>query len=174
MSQKVNISERILGSSAALQGEIQWQNYIDKSCFTYYCDLIPDPAGEKITIENIQDHSLTEIEGVVYVLVIDGKILTIGRSTKTFEDRVGSYNAGTKSIRKGKGTSSVTNYYILQSLLNINLTVEVYLMAPEHREWEAFGKKGTVSFPPVNILKTELLKRFKKQHGKSPIGNSQK
>ncbi len=174
MPEKVNISERILGSSAALQNEIEWENYIDKGCFTYYCDLIPNRAGERINIENIKKDSLTRIEGLVYVFVIEGKILKIGQSTTTFRGRVKSYNAGTENIRKGKGTSSVTNYFILQSILNINKTVKVYLIVPGHLDWELFGETGTVSFPPVKIWERKLLERFEKQHGKTPIGNSQK
>ncbi len=170
----VNISERIIGSSADLQGEIQWQNYVDKNYFTYYCDLMPNRQDEKIIIDVIGDKILHTTEGIVYVLVIDGKILTFGHSIRTFKARLGSYNAGKKKQRKGKATNSVTNYYILQSILNIGLPVQVYLMTPEHSEWKALGETGTEPFPSVKMLKKTILAKFEKQYGKSPIGNTQK
>ncbi len=170
---RVNISERVLRSVNALNNEIRWQDYLDKKRFTYYCDLLPDHKYERIVIDNIQDDNLTGVEGFVYVFVINGRILKIGQSITSFKGRVSSYNCGKQKARD-KGTCSVTNYFILQSLLKINKTVKVYLMVPDHRDWKLFGETGTVSFPPVKIWERKLLERFQKKHGKSPIGNSQK
>ncbi len=170
---KINISERVLRTTEALNNEIRWQDYLDRELFTYYCDLLPDHKYERIVIDNIQDHSLTEIEGFVYAFVIDDKILKIGQSITMFTGRVSSYNCGKQKARD-KGTCSVTNYFILQSILKINVPVKVYLMIPSHRTWELFGETGTVSFPPVKIWERKLLERFRETHCKSPIGNSQK
>ncbi len=170
---KINISERVLRSVDALNNEIRWQDYLDKERFTYYCDLMPDRDGERITIGEVHEDSLTGIEGFVYVFVINGRILKIGQSITLFKKRVTSYNCGKQKARD-KGTCSVTNYFILQSILKINVPVKVYLMVPTHLDWEVLGETGTVSFPPVKIWERKLLERFTAAHCKSPIGNSQK
>lgn len=171
MAKKIN-NKIPLTSLKALKDEIKWQDYIDKDLFAYYCDLCLNHEGERLTID-IKNDDLTAKEGVVYVLVINDRILKIGQSIQTFKGRLVSYNSGTKKLRK-KGTNSITNYFILQSILHISLPVRVYLMAPKHREWKELDKEGTEASPSVKVWERILLERFGEQYGKTPIGNSQK
>ncbi len=171
---KTNKNENPLRSLKALKDEIKWEDYSHKDLFIHYCDLIPHHENEKLTIENIKDDKLTKAAGVIYAFVIDGKIFKIGQSIGTFKSRLGSYNTGKQSYRS-RGTNSGANFFILQSIFGMKTEkVEVYLIAPNHRKWEALGETGTEAFPSAKIWERIILAKFKEKYEKLPIGNTQK
>ena len=58
----------------------------------------------------------TEYCHLVYLIVIDGKVVKIGGSETGLGNRWGSYNNGRPDIRKNAGNGSVTNYYVTQAI----------------------------------------------------------
>ena len=161
-----------LRSTDELKSEIPWDEYESVNLFTYYCDLRPVFAKEKLEILNIQEPQISTICGVVYVLVVNQRILKIGQSTTTITKRLRSYNTGTQSLRI-RGSAGGANFFILQSLLNFNTDAQVYVLLPRHRTWNILGNKGTEAFPSAKIWERVLLEKFKAKYEKLPIGNFQ-
>ena len=169
---KINKNEKPLRSVGEISEEICWDEYEYSHLFEHYCTLYPNFKIEKIEIKVIHDESLTKREGLVYALVVENKIVKIGQSINTFKKRLGSYNTGKQSYRS-RGTNSGANFFILQSLLNINKPIEVYLLTPDHKRWEILDVSGTEAFPSAKIWERVLLDKFKKTYGRLPIGDSQ-
>ena len=141
-----------------------------KDMFKLLCYLVPEVDKERIIIEDSGD-GLIDKKGILYLLVLDGKILKVGSSTVSFKERVSSYNCGKKAFRNN-GTCSTTNYFVLQSLLNINKKVEVYYFFPEEIEMDVFGEKEMISLPAKRFEKS-ILTELKEKH-KLPVLCTQK
>ena len=169
---KSNKNDNPLKSATDLSGEVPYKKFQFKRDFSLLCTLHPNKRKEKLEV-----HSKTEANlparGLVYVLCIDGKILKIGCTTMAFKKRVQSYNCGRRHFR-ANGTCSTTNYFILQSLLNIGKTVDVYAYFPVMKKYTIFGTKGEERFPSPKAVEKEVLARFVKRHGKVPIGCTRK
>ena len=101
---------------------------------------------ERLDIE-VLDKSKCDEEGFVYVFVVNEKIFKIGQSTTNIIKRIQSYNCGKAQYRKN-GTCGTTNYFVLQSLLNLNLEVFVYAFFPQKPRYEIFGQVFEDSYPP--------------------------
>ncbi|MCY4418225.1 MAG: GIY-YIG nuclease family protein [Cytophagales bacterium] len=155
----------------SLQSEVAYDDFVYREHFSLECYLEPDRSKESISIKTRQ-LSEERGSGMVYILVIEGMIFKIGSTIKAIEDRVQSYNCGKKEYRRN-GTCSTTNYFVLQSILNIEKIVEVYTYYPEMKGYQIFGEEGSDRFPTPKIVEKKVLKEFKKRHGQLPIGCTQ-
>lgn len=102
---------------------------------------------ESLIIKEIIDERYITQKNLVYLFVIDGFIQKVGSTTQTMKDRISSYNCGKKLYRKN-GTCSTTNFFVLQSFLNIGKQIDIYAFFP--------GKKKEY----VDIFGDIILKDF--------------
>lgn len=167
MAKTKNISENYLKNIKQLENEIFYNDYEYKKEFSLLCKLLPDMNNEKLNIEII-DKEKYLIEWLVYVMVIDWRIFKIGHTIWTIKDRIQSYNCWKLTYRL-KWTASVTNFYVLQSLLHINKEVHVYAFFPEPPEYELWGEKYKDSFPIPKKAENILINKFIKKYNKKPI-----
>ena len=164
----MNKNDNPLASLSDLINEIDYANFAYKKHFRHLCNIKADLNRERMGVEAISFDKI-DISGLVYVFVIGGKIFKIGHTITGIEGRVQSYNCGKKKNR-GKGTCSTTNYFVLQSVLNIQEDVQVYAYFPNVCSYEIFGEPGTESFPSPKAVEKKIIKDFTQQHGKKPIG----
>ena len=151
-----------------LQNEFFYKDFEYKNYFEHLCNLIPNRGEEKIEIGN----SNFSKEGLVYVFVIEEKILKIGQTITNIKGRIQSYNCGKTEYRIA-GTNSTTNYFILQSILKINKKVKVYAFFPDMPKFSIFGKEYQSSYPPAKVAENKILEDFIKKHKKKPVGCTQ-
>ncbi len=109
----------------------------------------------------------------VYVLLINGKIVKFGDTTKTLKDRWGSYSAGIKENRD-KGTCSTTNYFISQVIrraLNDGVTVELwgYDIPTQFSTIDVFGETKSAIIDVVTYYESKLLELYQTTYNKLPI-----
>ena len=136
--------------------DFEYKDYF-KKIFTLY----PDVENEKLDIMNSEEETANK-RGLVYCFVIDGILLKIGSSTTSMKARIQSYNCGKESYREN-GTCSTTNFFILQTFLNIGKEVDVYAYFPETILFDVFGKKEESSLPAKKYEKT-ILENLKKNN----------
>ena len=136
------------------------------------------PRDEYLKLGEIHDPRTNTQEGLVYIMVIEGRIFKIGQSIVTFINRLGSYNSGKEDYRrdgeKEQSTNSTTNYFVLQSTLNLKLPVYIYGLFPEHKEWRIADRTGRDPHPPPKSVEKLLTNEFKEIYKKLPIGCTQK
>jgi len=108
---------------------------IDK--FKKICQLKVDLKNEKLVFEKEEIYLYKE--GLVYLFIIDNNIIKIGSTIKSIKDRLISYNSGKKSYRKS-GTCSTTNYFVLQTLINLNKNIDVYALFMDNIKIDVFGE----------------------------------
>ncbi|TQR32497.1 restriction endonuclease [Campylobacter sp. MIT 99-7217] len=135
------------------------------------CNLRPNKDQERLDIEILDEQKCKE-KGFVYIFVIKNKIFKIGQSITNIKGRIQSYNCGKVEYRIN-GTNSTTNYFVLQSLLSINELVEVYAFFPPKPTYIIFGQSFTDSYPPSKKAENIIIKKFKEEHKKLPIGCTQ-
>jgi len=172
MAKKKNRNIQLIKSIEELKDEINYKDFEYKSYFAHICNLKPNKERERLEIEII-DADKCKVGGMVYVFVIKGKIFKIGQSITPIVKRVQSYNCG-KTEYRISGTNSTTNYFVLQSLLNINLPVEVYAFFPVQPEYEIFGTKYRDSWQVSKRAENVIIKGFINKHNKKPIGCTQR
>ncbi|MBE8182639.1 MAG: restriction endonuclease [Candidatus Portiera sp.] len=129
---------------------------------------MPNKEKEKLDLKEIEGGDIKK-KGLVYIFALNKKIFKIGHTITSIKKRVGSYNCGTRKYRE-RGTNSTTNYFILQSLLNINRKVNVYAFFPVHPKYEIFGEKFQDSYPAAKTAEKKIIKHFEDIHKKKPIG----
>ena len=171
MAKKKNRNIVFLKTIDDLQNEILYQDFEYGEHFIHLCNLLPNKELEKLEIEIINEENIKK-EGLVYVFVINDRIFKIGHTISPIKKRIQSYNCGKTEYRIA-GTNSTTNYFVLQSLLNINKIVNVYAFFPDHPEYTVFGKTFKDSFPISKRAENEILINFIKKHNKKPIGCTQ-
>lgn len=172
MAKKKNRNIVILKRIEELNNEINYNDFQYKSNFTHICDLVPNKEKEKLEV-TIIDQEKVKKAGLVYVFVINNKIFKIGHTITPITKRIQSYNCGKIEYRIG-GTNSTTNYFVLQSLLNLNKIVNVYAFFPDQPKYSLFGKSFQDSYPPSKRAENIILIDFIKSHNKKPIGCTQK
>lgn len=172
MAKKKSRNIVLLKKVEELNKEIDYNNFKYKQHFTHICNLVPDREKERLDIEVIDEKKVSDF-GLVYVFVIENKIFKIGHSITPIGKRVQSYNCG-KTEYRISGTNSTTNYFVLQSILNINKKVKVYAYFPPKLGYEIFGEKGTDSFPPAKRVENKIIIDFIEEHGRKPIGCTQR
>ena len=167
-----NRNIQIIKSFEEIQDEINYYEFEKKDYFTHICDLIPNREKERLEIEFIDEKKCNQ-GGLVYVFVINNKIFKIGQSITSIIKRVQSYNCEKIEYRIS-GTNSTTNYFVLQSLLSINLKVNVYAFFPEQPEYVLFGKKYKDSWQVSKRAEHIIINEFIDKHNKKPIGCTQR
>ncbi len=150
-----------------LNNEPDYNNFQYKEHFSLLCNLLPNKENERLDIQEIGNNQFNE-EGLVYAFVINGKILKIGHTITSIKKRIQSYNCG-KTEYRISGTNSTTNYFILQSILNINEVVNVYAFFPDKPFYILFGKEYKDSIPSSKKAEKIILESFDKK----PIGCTQ-
>lgn len=110
---------------------------------------------------------------VIYLLVIDGKIVKGGKSKNPLTKR--SYYAGTEKNWTEKGTPSATNYIysqIFRKCLKENINVDFYCFATPFKteKYDVFGVKKTFDFSPYEEYEKVLNSTLKKKLGRNLIG----
>jgi hypothetical protein len=148
-----------------------YSNYDYNEYFTKLGTIIPNREAEKLEIEYADGVDTTR-KGLIYILVIQDKIFKIGQTTDAFDGRLGSYNCGRQNNRD-KGTCSVTNYFVLQSLLAINRPVDVYVYYPPRATYELFEQMVETSEAPSKYGERLIVEDFLKKYYKKPIGCTQ-
>jgi len=172
MAGRTNKNEDPLRSLAKLRDEQDWQTYDQRMLFAHICTLQPNLKLERLEVVTVHDDESMRKPGMVYALVVDGKIFKIGHTITPFKKRVNSYNTG-KGKYRSRGTNSGANYFILQSLLHFGCAVEVYGFYPAHKKWELLGETGFEAFPSSKTAEKIFLNRFRKSYGRLPIGCTQ-
>lgn len=162
-----------LRSIRELSAEILWENYDFSDAFQHLCTLRPNADKEALEISAVHESAKMKEKGVVYVLVVAGRIFKIGQSINTFKSRMGSYNSGRTEYRI-RGTCSGANYFALQSFIKLGKPVEVYAYWPVVKEWRLFGEQGSQAFPSSKTVEGIVTRRFERKYGKLPIGNGQR
>lgn len=165
-----NISESLILDRSELDNEIDFKDFKFRSHFKKLCDIKADINLEKLFMINVNE-DLNKKSGLVYAIVINGKLFKIGQTITSFSKRLQSYNCGKKEYRE-RGTCSVTNYYILQSLLNISTGIEIFVYPLEKQKYSLFGEWYTDDLPIGKKAEKVIMNQFK--NGKIPKGNIQK
>lgn len=110
---------------------------------------------------------------IIYLLVVDGKILKGGKSKNPLPSR--TYGAGTEENWTMKGSPSETNYIysqIFRNCLKKGMTVEFYCFeAPfEVKEYDVYGEKKVFEYSPYEEYEKTLNASLKKKLGRNLIG----
>ena len=163
---KFNKSDKPLKNISALDKQFLWREYNLSNVFEFVCEVKPNRNKEKLEYE----HQVTENmeRSCVYAMVISKKIFKIGSALRGIKDRISSYNSG-KTIYRLRGTNSVTNYWVLQSLINMGTNIEFYAYYPPTKQGEIFGKKFDEPFPSAKTIEGIILDLFETQYGKSQL-----
>ncbi len=170
---KVNKNEDPLRTLDQLADEVSWEEYADRERYVHAYTLNPNIVEERLEIVKVHDEAMEQQEGLVYVLVVGGKVFKIGQSIRSFRNRLGSYNTGKVKYRS-RGTNSGANFFVLQSLLHFSHEVEVYIFAPQTKWWHFLGESGEEIFPSAKTVEKIFLQRFVEEHGRLPIGCGQR
>ena len=126
---------------------------------------------KKITFVSDRQNDMNK--SCVYVMVIDGKIFKIGTALRGMKARIGSYNSG-KTKYRVRGTNSGSNYWLLQSVINMGAPVIVFALYPDTKNCEVFGISLAEPFPSAKTIEGVVLKLFEEEYGVKPIGCTQK
>lgn len=172
MVERKNKNDVPLEAQKDLESEFNYTEFMHKSAFFHLCNIRPNPEREELIVEDIGHDYLNE-SGLVYVLVSEGKIVKIGHTINNIHSRISSYNCGKKKHRE-KGTCSTTNYFILQSILNIGNLIQVYAYFPEKQKYEIFDETGYETFPSPKVVERKVIKDFLDKYKRLPIGCTQR
>ena len=174
------ISVTHLTNKEQLSNELVWSEFKIKTPSGYVItpkdfDLVaigmPNQQCEKWDMKIKDDRYNTE-EDLIYALVVDGKLLKLGKSITTMKKRIQSYHCGKNAYReKVNATNSATNWYILQSVLAMNLPVYIYILYVPRTDGEFMG--WTYHNRISKEIETKLIAAFYEQYGTKPIGNKQ-
>lgn len=166
-----NRNDRIIKTVRELAGEARFSQYRFNNHFMHLCNIIPNRGKERLEIV-VMDKTKIAQTGLVYVFVVKDKIFKIGQSIGDFSSRVRSYNCGKNKFRD-RGTCSTTNWFILQSILAMNCTVQVHVYFATAKTYKIFDEVGKDHFPSTKIIERKIIKDFVEIYGKKPIANTQ-
>ena len=177
---KDTISVTHLTDISQLSNQLSWDDFqietpngykLTKNDFDLIAIGKPNISCERWDMD-ILDLRYKTKEDLIYALVIDGKLLKIGKSITTMQKRVQSYHCGKNAYReKPKATNSATNWYILQSVLSINLPVYIYVLYVPRTDGEFMG--WTYHNRISKEIESKLITAFHTKYGFKPIGNKQ-
>jgi hypothetical protein len=174
------ISIKHLFSVEELSNQFDWENLniptpdgntLTTKDFSLVAVGIPNIKNEKWDMD-IKDNRYAEQEDLIYALVVNGKLLKIGKSITTMAKRVQSYHCGKNAYRsKPNATNSATNWFILQSVLSIGRPVYIYVLYIPRTEGKFMGWSyhNRIS----KEIEGKLLLAFETTVGYKPIGNKQ-
>ena len=143
---KRNKNDTPLDDIHALESEIDYTDFLYREHFTHLCNLEPQEERESLIIKSVNRENIDN-QGLVYALVVGDKILKIGHTITDIKKRVQAYNCGKREYRKS-GTCSTTNFFILQTILNIGSIAEVYAYFPQRQAYKFLVKVAMKRFPP--------------------------
>ena len=167
---KYNKLEKPLEDMSELSGQLAWADYEYADKFAYLCEFRGDRKNEKLIIEKqVKEKMKTSC---VYILVIDKKIFKIGAALRGMAGRIGSYNSG-RTRYKIHGSNSGTNYWCLQSFINLNKTVKVYAFFPEVQQCSVLGESLYEPFPSAKTIEGVIIRQFQKKYNMKPLGCTQ-
>jgi len=174
------ISVKHLDNISELNNEVNWSdfsintpngNILSKENFSLVAIGNPNIEKEKWDM-NVLDERYNTQQDLIYFLVIENKILKIGKSITTMAKRVKSYHCGKDSYRRKKhATNSATNWFILQSVLSINKPVYIYVLFVPQTSGEFMG--WTYQNRISKEIEGKIISTFQAKYGKKPIGNKQ-
>lgn len=141
----------------------QLSSYNLRSYFTKIGELVPNQEQEKLEFCGDID-KFSNIEGVVYLFVVDGKILKLGKTDTSMKKRIQSYNCGKRQYREN-GTCSTTNYKVLQSFLSIGKNVELYCYFVPPITINLFGEEITITTSPSKCIEKAFQIKTQEQFG---------
>lgn len=133
----------------------------------------PDVNPIEYTVIGGLEEKYKSYRELIYLIVIDGKIVKIGGTYVGMKGRHGSYNCGTRKAR-AKGTCSVTNY-------NITETQYTAICDGKKVEWYAFdvpiaeatinvwGEKMTYNAKTFYKYESSLCAKYSELTGHFPI-----
>ncbi|RLA75511.1 MAG: GIY-YIG nuclease family protein [Epsilonproteobacteria bacterium] len=171
MAKKENRNMVLIESVRELDNEVLFDKFKLKKHFEFLCELKPNFKDEKLDIIN-EDKDIIKNSGLVYIFVINGRIFKIGHTITSMIKRIQSYNCGKIKYRES-GTCSTTNYFILQSILEIGEIVDVYAFFPEQPKYKIFGKIYQNGRSPSKTAENIIINEFIKNHEKKSIGCTQ-
>lgn len=165
---KKNRNEELITQKDIEKIEFRLENFDYRERFRFLCTLHPNQVQERLEIIEAVDEKDFNIKkpALIYIFVLDGKILKIGASMTSFKGRVGSYNCGRVDNRI-RGTCSTTNYFVLQSLLKLNKNIDVYAYFIPTTTHDVFGQMQVIPHNPKYWEKV-ILTKLKKEN-KLPI-----
>ena len=174
------ISVSHLNSIEELRDQLDWNGFsiqtpngqkLTNHHFTLIAIGNPNQAKEKWDMD-IKDNRYYTTEDLVYALVVGGKLLKIGKSITTMQKRIQSYHCGKNAYReKANATNSATNWFILQSVLSINMPVYVYALYTPRSDGQFMG--WTYHNRISKEIEGKIISAFYEQYGFKPIGNKQ-
>ena len=88
-------------------------------------------VGERLALEI--DSQMREIKSVLYVFVVDGALVYVGKTRGTLKERLQRYKTPAKNALHGGSTNIKNNKNIRSSLL-AGKTVEIYVLPDKHEE----------------------------------------
>ena len=111
-----NRNENFVTSEEIEKVDLYLENFQYRDYFSFLCKLRPNQKDEKLEVideTDADDFNVDKRSGLVYLFVLDGKILKVGSTITPFVKRVQSYNTG-KTRYRIAGKNSTTNYFCLQ------------------------------------------------------------
>lgn len=174
------ISASHLTSVEQLNGQVKWDEFelpmpngqtLSKRDFVLAAVGTPNREAEKWDIE-VKDARYNTQQDLIYVLVVAGRILKIGKSITTMKKRIESYHCGKNAYRlKQNATNSATNWFILQSVIAMDKPVYIYVLyiPSTQGEFMGWGYQNRVS----KEIEGKVISEFVRIYGSKPIGNKQ-
>lgn len=141
----------------------QFSTYNLKPYFSYVGKIIPNKEKERLDFVG-DTKKYNNIEGVVYLFVVEDRILKLGKTDTSMKKRIQSYNCGKKQYREN-GTCSTTNYKVLQSFLAINKSVSLYCYFVPPITIDLFGEKVAITTSPSKCIEKAFQKKTQDQFG---------
>ena len=178
---KNTFSATHLTSISQLCHELNWKDfkvkmengqYLTANNFSLIAIGNPDSQNEK-WIMDVKDEKYNNTCDLIYALVVEGKLLKLGKSITTMKERISSYHCGKNAYRQKKNaTNSATNWFILQSVIAMGKPVYVYAFFTERSYGEFMGEKFQNRISKE--IEAIILARFAEQYGFRPLGNRQR
>ena len=156
-------------------------NYENKDFFEKYADVVLDYSSRKTLIKLKNLKNPNDKYELIYIFLIDGKIVKFGGSINGLKERFNSYLCGHHTIFRGKsGKMSVTNAYIYNTFLyylKLNKKIEIYIYRMEdviiQKDYFNSKYKLKVRVQTYNTLEDKLIKSFiSKYNYKPPLNNN--
>ena len=168
-------SDKLLERVEQIGDKFIWEKFTCRKYFKHVCVIEPKIIDEnKRKLVVVGSPSQKDMNrACVYAMVVEGRIFKIGQTSVGIKKRIESYNSGQKSFREA-GTTSVTNYWTLQSLTNIGENIDMYCLFPEEKEYVCFKVSGKTAFPPAKNIEKIIINKIEEKHGEKPIGCTQR
>ena len=164
-----NRNENLITKGEIKGVKLTLDNFGYKKYFKFLCTIRPNLKQERLEIKNAVDKKNFNVHtknGLVYVLVMDNKIIKVGSTITPFQKRVSSYNTGKMKYRIS-GKNSTTNWFCLQSFLKINKDIDVYAFFPKQESANVFGAVKHIE-PNPKHWEREIFTKLTEQ-GNRPI-----